>query len=277
MPLKHVTETWLAVTLACVTALTGFLMATLPPLPSGIVPWMLLMALAIAYPVFLTPLFRKNRADSVFRWLHWAPAALLGVWLLAALIGVFTGSLAAVRALTWSWSLPAVALVFLSLALFCVQVLRRWFSRLLMLALVLLAFAAGGIVSESGLHPERAVTAFLWNRFVGEDALIAWQGSSSSRSSDVSKQVSSVPLGSTNLSTAKQDEEELIRQRLSSSAAAVAAAKSSDASSKPTVVASKPVHLPKAGGEVEAIMLSLMGLGSARYVRRWQSMKIVKA
>jgi hypothetical protein len=164
MPLKHFTETFLTVVLGAVVALTGLLTATLPSLPDGALPWVILFVLSVAYPLSLHSMFQKRRADNFFRNLHWFPAGMLLVWLL--LQGVVLGSTLSpdeVDVYTWGWTLPAVIVGFVMMVLFCLKVIRRRVPRLSFLAAILIPFAALAIVSEQGPHFEEEITALLWD------------------------------------------------------------------------------------------------------------------
>jgi hypothetical protein len=164
MPLKHFTETFLTVVLGAVVVLTGLLTATLPDLPNGALPWVILFVLSVAYPLSLHSMFQKRRADNFFRNLHWFPAGMLLVWLL--LQGVVLGSNLTpdeVDVYTWGWTLPAVIVGFVMMVLFCLKVIRRRVPRLLFLAAILVPFAALAIVSEQGPHFEEEITAVLWD------------------------------------------------------------------------------------------------------------------
>ncbi len=164
MPLKHHTETFLVFLLGAVMSLTGLLIATLPPLPEGIVPFGTLLLLAFLYPLILLPLFRKRRADYAFRLLHWVPTLMLLLWL-----GLGFSALSEGRVLpfferyTWAWNLPGVATGFLLLALFCLRVVRRRVPRLALLLLAFMPFVAGGLLSEQGPHWEKELASFAWH------------------------------------------------------------------------------------------------------------------
>jgi hypothetical protein len=179
MPLKHFTETFLTVVLGAVIVLTGLLTATLPNLPDGALPWVILFVLSVAYPLSLHSMFQKRRADNFFRNLHWFPAGMLLVWLL--LQGVVLGSNLTpdeVNVYTWGWTLPAVIVGFVMMVLFCLKVIRRRVPRLSFLAAILIPFAALAIVSEQGPHFEEEITALLWdNSFMqvsDTSVLTAW-------------------------------------------------------------------------------------------------------
>lgn len=164
MPLKHFTETFLIVVLGAVVALTGLLTATLPPLPHGALPWVVLFVLSVAYPLALHSIFQKRRADNLFRNLHWFPAGMLLVWLL--LQGVVLGSTLSpddVDVYTWAWTLPAVIVGFVVMVMFCLKVIRRRVPRLAFLAAILVPFTALALVSEFGPHYEEEITALIWD------------------------------------------------------------------------------------------------------------------
>ncbi len=164
MPLKHFTETFLLIVLGAVVALTGLLMSTLPNLPSGALPWALLFVLSIIYPLSLYSLFQRRRADNTFRNLHWFPALMLLVWVL--LQGATFGSSLTtedVEIFTWGWSMGAVLVGFVAIVMFCLRVIRRRLPRLLLLAAILVPFAAVAFLSASGGQYEKELAATLWS------------------------------------------------------------------------------------------------------------------
>ncbi|MBM3230795.1 hypothetical protein FJZ28_00530 [Candidatus Peregrinibacteria bacterium] len=163
MPLKHFTETFLIVALGAIIALTGLLISTLPHLPDGALPWAVLFALSIIYPLLLLPMFRVRRADTFFRNVHWFPSLMLLIWL--ALEGmIYKGVLGetSVNVFTWGWALGAVAFGFLLIVYYCLQVIRRRVPRVAFLSLILVPFAAFAIVSERGSSWESELSASLW-------------------------------------------------------------------------------------------------------------------
>ena len=164
MPLKHFTETFLIVVLGAVILLTGLLISSLPDLPNGALPWVILFVLSIGYPLSLHSMFQKRRADNFFRKLHWFPSIMLLVWL-ALQVSVLTGvlSLAFVALYTWAWTLPAIILGFIMIILFCLKVIRRRVPRLTFLAVLLIPFATLAFISERHGHFERGITAMLWD------------------------------------------------------------------------------------------------------------------
>src|SRR3989344_3801783 len=109
MPLKHFTETFLVVVLAAAMALTGLLIATLPPLPEGALPWGVLFVISIIYPLSLYGLFQNRSADNFFRNLHWFPALMLLGWLsLQGLLLTDASRAGTVALYSWGWTLGAV-------------------------------------------------------------------------------------------------------------------------------------------------------------------------
>lgn len=163
MPLKHFTETFLVVLLGAIIALTGLLTASLPHLPEGALPWVVLFALTLVYPLVLLPMFRLRRADTFFRNLHWFPALMLLVWL--ALEGLrYEGLLqnGAIMIATWGWSLVGVAIGFLLLVYYCLQVIRRRVPRIAFLALILIPFTAVAFLSERTGKWDQDLAAVLW-------------------------------------------------------------------------------------------------------------------
>ena len=164
MPLKHFTETFLVVFLGAVVALTGLLIATLPNLPDGALPWAALFVLSVVYPLSLYSLFQRRRADNTFRNLHWLPAGILLVWLL--LQGIVLGSTVeqdSVALYSWGWALGPVLLGFVWLVLFCLKVIRRRTPRLIFLSLILIPFAAAAFLSEQEGNWEQELAAVMWS------------------------------------------------------------------------------------------------------------------
>ena len=84
MPLKHLTETVLVALLGAVVILTGIALSTLPFFPPGVLPWLLVFILTLAYPAAVYPLLKNNRADYEFRALHFLPALAALLWLFFA-------------------------------------------------------------------------------------------------------------------------------------------------------------------------------------------------
>lgn len=163
MPLKHFTETFLVIVLGAVIALTGLLIATLPSLPEGGLPWAVLFVLAIIYPLTLLPMFRLRRADTFFRNLHWFPALMLLAWLVVEILRYKGAVSASVSSLyTWGWTLGAVAIGFILIVFYCLEVIRRRFPRIALLALILVPFTVAAVMSETGGKWESQLTASLW-------------------------------------------------------------------------------------------------------------------
>jgi hypothetical protein len=207
MPLKHPTETFLVFLLAIAIALTGLLLSTLPSLPSGMLPWVALFAVTIIYPLGLTPLFRRNRADYPFRWLHWFPALMTLGWFVSQLISQSRGFDQATSVYTWAWTLVPVALGILLIALFCLSVIRRRWPRLALLALVLVPFAAFAVVSHSGPRWDREIAAILW------DAQW-WEEIGKSLTGTGSRMQAALNGTGKNLDVSKDPSEEAWRERL---------------------------------------------------------------
>ena len=252
MPLKHLTETLLVVILGIVVVLTGILLSLLPPLPRGAVPWALVSAAMIAYPLGLYRLFREHRADYWFRVLHFAPLFLCLLWALLALVArrdpLF---LSLYRGFVWGKSAAGVLLILFLVALFCLHVIRRRIPRLSALLLTALVFI--GIV---------AMPARTW-----EDA-VAWIGGSLSGSEttkDASGTLVAVQSSGKNLAPSSDPGEEAWRQKLrdaerkpgrDTATVGVKSTLSMQVSSTHSSVApviKKPGRLPSAGFDAEAM------------------------
>lgn len=164
MPLKHRTETLFVVLLAVIIMVTGFVLASLPPLPQGSIPWAIVFVLTLLYPAVLMPFYRRERADHEFRSLHWFPMTMTLVWLMFALLAWFVpATRIALSAYTWAWLLPMVSFAVLGLLLFCSKVIRQWAKRTVLVLLAFVPFAALALWSSTGPHFERTVADSLWN------------------------------------------------------------------------------------------------------------------
>jgi hypothetical protein len=149
MPLKHHTETFLVFLLAALIAVTGIVVSILPTLPSGLSAWLIAIGVAIVYPVVLLPLFRRNRADYSFRFLHWFPLAMLVVWgAFDVTADAWAGGLPLLSGFTAAWSLLPVFIGFALLVWFCIAVLRRKTLRLSVLGSLLGVFAIMGVTAS---------------------------------------------------------------------------------------------------------------------------------
>jgi hypothetical protein len=163
MPLKHFTETLLILVLGVAMVVTGILVSTLPLLPEGLLPALILLGITLLYPIALYPLFRSNRADYPFRVLHFIPAFIVGGWLLLQGIAYFLPGLQFLTTgYVWGWTLAPVLIGFFLLMLFCLSVLRRWVARLVLLSVLLLLFVATGIGSSMSWRLDRSLASVLW-------------------------------------------------------------------------------------------------------------------
>jgi len=164
MPLKHTTETFFVFLLGVVIALTGILLATLPSLPDGVLPAGLLGLITIVYPLILSPMFRKNRADHLFRMLHWFPFMMVLIWFVIEMAAQYVSLARTVSdAYVWGWTLPLVALGFLSIFFFCLHVIRRRVPRIFLLLATFIPFVALAMVSESGANWDQELASILWD------------------------------------------------------------------------------------------------------------------
>ncbi len=246
MPLKHTTETLLVILLAGVLVLTGFILSILPPLSVSFIPWTVAFVASLLYPLSLYPMFKERRADYEFRAFHFAPAALLLLWMIFDLLASAFPFIAFLLSwFTWGWSLPIIFLLFLLLVWFCFKVLRQWLGRLIMLGLIFLPFLLLGVLSEQ----------FDWSKTVG---MSLWRNLATG---------TGTMIADNNASSEDWREElrRLSRQRSSSSSSLIAANTSS--SSKSSVLigstgsdgsassVSPPPHMPHSGGEVEMLAL----------------------
>ncbi len=259
MPLKHFTETVLVFVLGIVFAATGIVLSTLPHLPPGILPWLLLFIATLIYPAALYPLLKNNRADYEFRALHFLPAAITLLWLLLAssmLRFPFLGRILA--ALTYACSLPFVLVSFVLLVWFCLRVIRRRVPRLVLLVCLFVPYLAFAI-STKVYKTDEKIAAVLWHGSWWNITGVAPGLESSSGK---------------NLAFSSFPEEEQWRQKirqfemgLTQTGSAVSSTSSaSSRASAPLILSSssssssKPSRLPSAGPETDALVLTLVGL-----------------
>jgi len=163
MPLKHTTETLLVFLLGTATVVTGIIIPSLTAPDMGIAPWAIVFVLAIAYPLALSGLFRRNRADYAFRLLHWMPAILLLLlFLMQAGIRTLPFIASVLDWYTWGWTLPGVATGFFLLVYFCLRVIRRWTKRLVLLVVLFVPFMVGAVASEHYTTWNQEIASVLW-------------------------------------------------------------------------------------------------------------------
>jgi len=165
MPLKHATETLFVFLLGLVIVLTGFFVANLPLLPEGIWAWSLLFVLTLIYPLALSPLFRRDRADYSFRLLHWVPMAMLLLWFALQSLALYVPSVEpVVRFYTWGWTFSGVLIGFVLVLSFCLHVIRRRVPRTALLLAAFVPFTALGVMSEVGNNTwNEQITETLWS------------------------------------------------------------------------------------------------------------------
>lgn len=279
MPLKHTTETLMVFVLAVAIIVTGMLMQTFADLPNGIVPWAIVFVVAVAYPLALARMFRKNRADYEFRLLHWVPAVMLVLWLvLQAVAYVLPAILGVLDWYTWGWSLPAVATGFLLIILFVLKVIRRWTTRVALLALAFVPFMAGSVANEY----------FDWNTQL---AATLWQGDWWQLDTSTGTQIAQ---NDKNLAASMDPAEEQYRERLRAierrrdriaerledrgleeseipSSSSVPSAPSSESTSSAPMISSSssmPTHLPSSGFGWSAIVLFMAAAYCAALQRK---------
>ncbi len=207
MPLKHTTETLLVFILGLVVAIFGVLTASLPGLPSGGLPWGILLALAILYPLGLYPLFKKNRADYAFRWLHWFPAFILLLWLgIEVSAKVFDPAVKLQSLYQWGFTFGLVTLGFIGIAAFCLHVIRRRLPRLLLLLVVFVPFVVVAFAGERDRGWNKMIAGVLWEA----DFWTTVQNGISGTGSEIAMKDSEPK----NLSSSEDPAEEAWRERL---------------------------------------------------------------
>lgn len=270
MPLKHLTETLLIVLLGAVIILTGTVVASLPHLPQGFMPWAIVSFLTVLYPAVLYPLLKKNRADYAFRSLHFVPFVMTILWLLIEIVMLKDPRFIAVqRIYTWGLTAPAVLIAFVLIVAFCLHVIRRRVPRVAFLTLLLVPFLASAYVNErTDIRVSDRIASVLWSRFDEEIAMVPPVEERPKSSVAVSSK------GEKNLASSSVPEEEAWRQKLrdlesgkthsvenvavtGTKVGVEAAAKlASSAAGKPVAVKPKPTdHLPKSGGEFQSLLL----------------------
>lgn len=162
MPLKHDIETWLVFLLGFLTVIAGIVCVFLPPVSVLLWPWVLAFVLSLLYPFMLYPYLKERRADNPFRLLHFAPAAVLLLWLIADLGAGFSSVLSPVQQwVTWHGGIIPVTAILVLLALFCLSVIRQRKSRLMLLGLLLLLLIAFGVLNDRH-HWDSKLAARLW-------------------------------------------------------------------------------------------------------------------
>lgn len=163
MPLKHDTETLMVFFLGLLIALSGAVVAFLPPVSVSIWPWAVAFALSLVYPLVLYPMMKERRADYEFRALHFVPALILLLWLALDLLVTFRPGWQVLQSLyTWGWSVGVVAAAFFLLVWFCLRVIRQRIPRLGWLTAIFLPFVLLSQLSERQ-DWDRQVAMTLWD------------------------------------------------------------------------------------------------------------------
>ncbi len=196
VPLKHHTETAFLLILALVIALTGIAVSWLPALPDGLLYWGVIFIASVVYPLALMPLFRVNRADYEFRFLHWFPAFMLLLWLaLQALGHLYAIAIVFLLGITYLWSLPLVFFGAFLIIFFALHVIRRRTVRVGATIILMALFLAGSVATEAAdwnqalaasVFPQTALSrkvAAVYRKWFPSASLIAGLGAGSSSSS----------------------------------------------------------------------------------------------
>lgn len=295
MPLKHSTETAYILLLALVICVAGFLTSLLPPYPTGMPYWAILLTIFVLYPLIFTPTFRNNRADYEFRMLHWFPAAILLLWLaLQFLAPKFKIMHILHLGFLFLWSLPLVALGIVFIIIFAFHVIRRRTFRVTVLLLLLTLFIAGAVSAEglgwnnrlqAAIFPKelptidavRNVYATIVNAYAtvvrtvrgavtSSGTLIAQNGRSSSAPFSVAAVTSSARSSVTMTTTSSSSRSSSASSRLSSARSSVTSAPASFAMSSvsssampPVIGTIKPDNLASSGPEDIALLSVTMG------------------
>lgn len=277
MPLKHATETFLVILLGAAIAVTGLLIATLPALPAGGLPWGILFGAAVLYPAALTPLFRERRADTVFRWLHGFPALMLLLWFAIEGMSLSIPQIGRLQPLyVWGWTLPLVTVGFLGLLMYCWSVLRRRGPRMLLLLALFVPYCVGGVLSAQGRRWEGDLAAVLWRGDwwqvfgpgaaipAGHRDLVRGTGSGTGEknlplSEDLGEESWRERLRVAEQRSARASERIALR-RSSSPVGGSGVAGSSSSSPQWMQASSRPAHLPTSGGPLEMLAVTILAL-----------------
>lgn len=262
MPLKHLTETVLIVLLGLTTIATGVIVSTLPHIPEGFFPWAIVVVATVLYPAVLYPLLKNNRADYAFRALHFAPVGIALLWMMIEVAMLKEPRLVPLHGIyTWGWTAAAVALTFLLLAAFCLQVIRRRVPRIAFLLFLFTPFLVSAFMAENFAEWKTQLAALLWEEGVSGPVAALPGGSRSSPLSASSR-------GEKNLRSSSVPAEEEWRKKLRAveqgSAHSVSIAgplkgvKATSRLSSPettgkTLAGKSKSKLPKSGGETEAL------------------------
>lgn len=276
MPLKHSTETLLVILLAIVTMLTGVACAVLPSPSLHPVPWAILFAATLAYPLALYPFFRERRADYAFRLLHLAPALILIIWLALSFLAPGRPLIQGMKHwYTWGWSLPAVAIVFYGLLWFCLDVIRQRGQRITAITVLFFVFVASAIAGEqqhlpsllaSVLQPSSLETA-------GSGLVIAHVSNSQANlgaSASISEEAYRAKLRRMQRRDHRLAAEKPAMQPvLSATQGAIAAANIPTVSERAARIHHvSPLHLPSSGPSFELLLLTCIGVYCAAVHRR---------
>ncbi len=256
MPLKHFTETLLVLILGVVLIVTGILTGMLPALPAGLIPWGVLTVLALAYPIGLYALLRRHRADYWFRLLHFAPLAIVLVWMALQLLAM---RMTSVGRFTMPVVITIVVLFIVLLIIFCLHVIRRREQRVGALAVLAVLFLAVAIHGQ----------------------LTGWQSQMGAMIAQATPRLGQ-SSGSPNLEPSSNPAEEEWRKKLrdasASSKASVSPASMSSAkliAKQDVTITKKPKRLPQSGPVTEMIagfmIAGYCGVVHARAKKRMQS------
>lgn len=249
MPLKHFTETILITVLALVIVVTGMLTATLPLLPQGALPGGIVLLATLLYAFGIYPLLKRDRADYTFRLLHFAPTAIVVLWFLMQMAAfAWPRFLEFHQLYTWGWTLGAVIVALLLLALFSLHVIRRRAVRVGILVTLLILYIGFAMAGEYSFDGNEKLAAVLW-RGTWWDVLGVGSGPSTSTGPLVMDAQKSSVKSAAKLQPAWQEQ---LRQ--SSSSDKKAAAKSAS-SVMLAGSSSSPPHLPTSGPGLEAVVI----------------------
>lgn len=285
MSLTHRTETLVIFALSLFTAAVGLLLASVPALPSGFLPWLIVTLFAVGYVLLVLPFLRARAASSFLVWLHVLPIVFCVLWFLAQLLHKGVGTHGVATLISWKNSAIFVIPALLLTIWYAVVSLRRVLLRVLLGAAVLGAFLFVSFWPGRLGPVDQRLAAMLWTPAVriASVSSVASSVSSSSISSKSAKSVvssmrssraassaMSAQLASSSSSTAGllgRVVAQLTPKATSSSS--VVSSSSSIVSSAPTKGGTTGQHLPHSGpAEVGMLAMTCLSMYTAAVHQR---------
>lgn len=283
MSLTHRTETLVIVALSLFTAAVGVLLASVPALPSGFLPWLIVTLFAVGYVLLVLPFLRARAASSFLVWLHVLPIVFCVLWFLAQLLHKGVGTHGVASLISWKNSSIFVIPALLLTMWYAVVSLRRVLLRVLLGAAVLGAFVMVSFWPGRLGPVDQRLAAMLWTPSVriANVGTVASSVSSASISSKSAKSLASSAPSSRAASSAMSSKPasssssaagllgRVVAQltpKVSSSSSAL-----SSASSLSSVPMGRPVrqHLPSSGpAEVGMLAMTCLSMYTAAVHQR---------